>query len=231
MNTNPERKVKYVQITSEILEEEGVEGVTIRKVAQRANCTSAVLYKHFDNKEHLIMLASIRFLEPYIDEFLAQNARTDISSIQMDLLLLKTFIREAFNNVPYYKLMFFGENRETLEDCVYEYYQMFPDVRRQFDGLTASIVFSGDLAGREYLRLRRAADEGDIDAEDARTLAELTVAVFDGVFVKHESAGDAQGTEKTERAEKAADYCYSLIKSLFERFARPGCILEADTED
>ena len=57
MNTNPERKVKYVQITSEILEEEGVEGVTIRKVAQRANCTSAVLYKHFDNKEHLIMLA------------------------------------------------------------------------------------------------------------------------------------------------------------------------------
>ena len=147
MNTNPERKVKYVQITSEILEEEGVEGVTIRKVAQRANCTSAVLYKHFDNKEHLIMLASIRFLEPYIDEFLAQNARTDISSIQMDLLLWKTFIRVAFNNVPYYKLMFFGENRETLEDCVYEYYQMFPDVRRQFDGLTASIMFSGTSPG------------------------------------------------------------------------------------
>ena len=87
MNLNPERKVKYIQITSQILEHEGMSGVTIRKVAEKAGCTSAVLYKHFENKEHLIMLASIKFLEPYISEFLVQTARTDISSIQMDLLL------------------------------------------------------------------------------------------------------------------------------------------------
>ena len=43
----PLRKIRYIEITSEILQQEGIESVTIRKVAERAGCTSAVLYKHF----------------------------------------------------------------------------------------------------------------------------------------------------------------------------------------
>ena len=101
MNYNPGRKIKYVRITGEILKTEGMEGVSIRKVAQRAGCTSAVLYKHFENKEHLIMLASIHFLEPYINEFMEQVPRTDITPLQMDLMLWKIFIYEAFRNQPY----------------------------------------------------------------------------------------------------------------------------------
>ena len=50
----PLRKIRYIEITSEILQQEGIESVTIRKVAERAGCTSAVLYKHFENKEHLL---------------------------------------------------------------------------------------------------------------------------------------------------------------------------------
>ena len=223
MNLNPERKIKYVKITSRILEEEGVSGVTIRRVAEEAHCTSAVLYKHFENKDHLIMLASIRFLEPYIDEFLKQNARHDISSVQLDLLLWKIFIYEAFRNRPYYELMFFGDNKETLEDCVYEYYQMFPDIQRKFDGLTASIVFSGNLSERELMRLRRAVIEGDITTENAKLLAQLTVAVFNGVFMQCEGMG-----QKDSEIKIASDYCYSLIRSLFETYTKPGTVLDAE---
>ncbi|HIS64140.1 MAG TPA: helix-turn-helix transcriptional regulator, partial [Candidatus Avoscillospira avistercoris] len=74
----PLRKIRYIEITSEILQQEGIESVTIRKVAERAGCTSAVLYKHFENKEHLIMLASVRFLEPYIIEFIKLSSREDL---------------------------------------------------------------------------------------------------------------------------------------------------------
>ena len=150
MNFNPERKIRYVQITSEILEKEGIEGVTIRKVAEKAGCTSAVLYKHFENKEHLVMLASVKFLEPYIIEFLKQTDREDITSIQMDLWLWRCFIFEAFRNKPYYELMFFSDQRDMLEECVYEYYQMFPEVQKHFTGLSASIIFSSNLNEREF---------------------------------------------------------------------------------
>ena len=223
MNRNPGRKIKYVQITSEILEQEGIEGVTIRRVAEKAHCTSAVLYKHFDSKDHLIRLASIRFLEPYIEEFLTQNARTDISSIQMDLLLWKAFINEAFRNSQYYKLMFLGDGRDEIEDCVFEYYQMFPDVERKFDGLTASIVFSGNLGNRELTRLRRAVSEGDITTEKANMLAQLTTAVFHGVFLECTEVADGESDLKY-----ASEYCYGLIRALFEEFTNPGTVLEVD---
>lgn len=222
MNLNPERKVKYIQITSQILEEEGMGGVTIRKVAEKAGCTSAVLYKHFENKEHLIMLASIKFLEPYITEFLIQTARTDISSIQMDLLLWKCFIYEAFEKKEYYQLMFYSEYRDMLEDCVYEYYQLFPEVQKQFDGFTASIIFSNNLAEREAIRLRRAANAGLITTENANLLSRLTSAVFSGMFAQYNGV-----TMSDTDIRYAAEDCYQLIYALFRRFVNPGTELDA----
>ena len=222
MNLNPERKVKYIQITSQILEHEGMSGVTIRKVAEKAGCTSAVLYKHFENKEHLIMLASIKFLEPYISEFLVQTARTDISSIQMDLLLWKCFIFEAFDKRDYYDLMFYSEHREMLEECVYEYYQLFPEVQKQFDGFTASIIFSNNLAEREAIRLRRAANAGLITTENANLLSRLTVAVFSGLFAQYNGV-----TMSESDIRYAAEDCYQLIYALFRRFVNPGTELDA----
>ena len=221
MNLNPDRKIKYVQIASEIIEKEGIDGVTIRKVAAKAGCTSAVLYKHFENKEHLIMLASVRFLEPYILEFMKQTAREDITSIQMDLLLWKSFIREAFRNKPYYELMFFSEQKDMLEECVYEYYQMFPEVQRRFDGFSASIIFSNNLSERELIRLRRAANAGFITMENAALLARLAVAVFNGIFTQY------AGIDMTEAdIDIATGDCYHLIYALFERFVEPGTELE-----
>lgn len=216
MNYNPGRKIKYVRITGEILEKEGMEGVSIRKVAERAGCTSAVLYKHFENKEHLIMLASIRFLEPYINEFMELVERTDISPLQMDLMLWKCFIHEAFKNQPYYALMFFSEQKDMLEECVYEYYQMFPEMQKRFDGFAASIIFSNNLQERELAHLRRASGAGLITMENARLLSKLSVAVFGGMFVQH--SGDAH----------AAEECCQLIRALFQQFAKPGVKLDVD---
>lgn len=218
----PLRKIRYIEITSEILQQEGIESVTIRKVAERAGCTSAVLYKHFENKEHLIMLASVRFLEPYIIEFIKQSSREDLSPVQVDLVLWKCFINEAFRNKPYYELMFFSDHRDMLEDCVYEYYQMFPEVQRRFDGFSASIIFSNNLGERELIRLRRAAHAGLITLEDATLLSRLTVAVFNGIFTQY------AGVTMTERQiQSAADDCYQLIYTLFQRFLPPGVPLDA----
>ena len=218
----PLRKIRYIEITSEIQQQEGIECVTIRKVAERAGCTSAVLYKHFENKEHLIMLASVRFLEPYIIEFIKLSAREDLSSIQIDLLLWKCFIDEAFRNKPYYELMFFSDHRDMLEDCVYEYYQMFPEVQRRFDGFSASIIFSNNLQERELLRLRRAAHAGVLSLEDAALLSRLTVAVFNGIFTQYSGI-----TMTDSQIRSAADECYQLIYTLFQRFLPAGVPLDA----
>ena len=223
MNTNIERKRSYVQITARILESEGIKGVNIRRIAKEAGCTSAVLYKHFDNLDHLIMLASVHFLEPYIREFRRVAKRRDITSIQIDLYLWKFFIREAFMNKPYYEMMFFSSDKDMLEDYIYEYYSLFPQEEKDFDGLAASIIFSNNLTEREYIRLRRAAHEVMITLENAKLLSRLSTAVFNGVFIQYNFVENDRGA-----LQMAADDCYQLILELFHRFVNPGTDLNID---
>ncbi|POP32548.1 TetR/AcrR family transcriptional regulator [Lactonifactor longoviformis] len=223
MKLNSDRKIEYVRITSKILEEEGIEAVTIRKVAARAGCTSAVLYRHFENKGHLTMLACIRFLEPYIYALMKNSERKDISLIQRDLLNWKCFIGEAFRNRPYYEFMFFGNQREELEECAYEYYQMFPDIQKSFDAFTASIAFSSDLHERAVFYLRSAVHTGMLTSENAMLLGRLSVAVFKGSFMEY--AGIAM-TETEIRM--ASEECYQLIYSLYKQYVEPGTKLEID---
>lgn len=223
MNTNIERKRKYVQITGRILESEGMQGISIRRIAKEAGCTSAVLYKHFENLEHLIILASVHFLEPYIREFRRITKRTDLSSIQIDLYLWKFFIREAFLNKPYYEMMFFSSDKEMLEDYIYEYYSLFPELEKDFDGFSASIIFSNNLAEREYIRLRRAAHEGLITLKNAQLLSRLSTAVFNGMFVQYHFAGDDRGALQI-----MTEDCYQLILELFQKFVNPGTDLNIE---
>lgn len=221
MNLNPDRKILYIRITCEILEKEGVEGVTIRKVAAKAGCTSAVLYRHFENKEHLLMLASVKFLEPCMTELMKQTARQDITFVQMNLLLWKCFIYEAFRNKPYYELMFFSEQKDTLEACIYEYCQIFPEARRWFGGLSSGLIFSNHLGGHKQICLRYAAYEGQITMENADLLGSLTAAVFCGMFLRYSKASTKEADTRS-----AADDCYHLIYVLFQRFAEPGIRLD-----
>ena len=58
-------KRDYIEATYEILRESGMEGFTIRSVAERVGCSSAALYKHFTDANHLLSLASVRYLRKY----------------------------------------------------------------------------------------------------------------------------------------------------------------------
>lgn len=221
MNLNPARKRKYVEAAAEIIAAEGAAGINIRRVAEIAGCTSAVLYKHFDNKEHLVILGSIRFLESYIVQFMEISKRKDLNSIQMDLLFWKAYIQEAFRHKAIYETLFFGKYKNMLEDYIFEYYQMFPEFLKQVDGYMVSVIFNSNLVEREMIRLRRAANEGLITMEDATTLSRLCTPVFYGMLIQYPD---------TDLSEQdllyAAEDCYQLIYSLFLSFVKPGIELE-----
>ncbi len=46
----------FIDATNEIIENEGIESVTIRKVANLAGYNSATIYNYFENLDHLIFL-------------------------------------------------------------------------------------------------------------------------------------------------------------------------------
>lgn len=223
MNNTSDKRIEYVRIASRLMEEEGIEALSIRRVAKEAGCTSAVLYRHFENKEHLMMIAAVKYLTPYIEEFVTQYVRNDISYIQKDLVDWKLFISEAFHNKVYYDLFFTGEHEQknSLSECIFEYYQMFPDDQKRFDGLTASIAMNTNLLERCRISLRRAANENLITMENADMLSNLTSAVFYGRFMQIPSSGLDDKTAQIQ-----ADECYRLIYELYRVYVNPGTVLD-----
>ena len=52
-------KRKYIEAAYELLERDGVQGVSIRKVAEEVGCSSAALYRHFPDIEKLVAVSSL----------------------------------------------------------------------------------------------------------------------------------------------------------------------------
>ena len=53
------KKKELIQKTYEILKDVGPEDTKIRTIASKANCTSTVIYRHFNDLDHLLLFASI----------------------------------------------------------------------------------------------------------------------------------------------------------------------------
>ena len=215
MNTNVKRKKELIRVTYEILASEGSEGISIRRIASEAGCTSAAIYKHFDNLEHLIMLASVRFLEPYMEKLADLSKNEDISGIQMNLILWREFLREAFDKKEYYEMMFISADRKKMKACVEEYFNIFKDELVDMDPVSAGILLSNNIHYREAVRLQQAAAAGQISPRNARMLSDLTEAGFIGRLMRHDEEDDEK---------RAAEECYELIYNLYEKYVDPEMI-------
>ena len=58
--------VYFVEATEKILKEEGIPGVTIRRIAAEAGYNSATLYNYFQDLDELILFGSVCFLRDYL---------------------------------------------------------------------------------------------------------------------------------------------------------------------
>lgn len=57
----------YIQKAHEIIQQEGIQAVSIRRIAKEMGCSSASLYRYFDNVSELLYYAELRILTGYLD--------------------------------------------------------------------------------------------------------------------------------------------------------------------
>lgn len=68
----------FINATIELMEKEGIENLTIRKVAEQAKYNSATLYHYFSNLDELELFASVKCLDEYMQETLNTRPRERI---------------------------------------------------------------------------------------------------------------------------------------------------------
>ncbi len=116
----------FVNAANRIIEEEGIEALTVRKVAALAGYNVATVYNYFENLEYLVGFASIKYLRDY-----HLSLKNDVEPIkdprERFLMIWKKFIYYSFRNPKIYRAIFFTTPKFTLCELFDYYFRMFPE--------------------------------------------------------------------------------------------------------
>ena len=149
-----------VRVAAELLDEGGLDAVTLREVGRRAGVSRAAPYRHFDSKEGLLAAVcadDLRTLREALEQS-AAGARTPLAAVKR---MLEAFLSSARERPRRYGLVFSTEF-EGRDD---------PELAEAVSGCLAVFLSAADAAMRA----------GELRRQDPRRLAALLIATAHGV--------------------------------------------------
>ena len=168
------------------MEAKGIDGITIRNVADKAGYNSATLYLYFNDLDHLILYASLKYLSVYNKE-VAEKLMDCRTPRERFLVTWETFCKVSDQHPEAFERIFFGPHSQSLTDICERYYQLFPEERSAPEELALSPIFSSfSLQERNMLVLKPLFEDRDAtDEKQLQVLNELMVYGYEGLLRQH----------------------------------------------
>lgn len=177
----------FIEATNEIIDKEGLDNLTIRKVADKAGYNSATLYNYFKNLKHLVFFSSIRYLSSYAKELPKYLGRA-INPIDSCLKVWECFAKHSYNNPRVYQLIFFGGfSSDTVNNSIKTYYEIFPEQIGEDVKEYMPMLMEDNLYKRDYILLKKALKDTDISDEDIRSINEMNILIYRGMMADIET--------------------------------------------
>ncbi|MCL2579511.1 MAG: TetR/AcrR family transcriptional regulator [Oscillospiraceae bacterium] len=170
----------FIEAADEIIQDEGVAALTIRKVADRAGYTSATLYNYFDNLNHLIFLATLKHLEEYNNEIALRVAGCK-NPVEIYLVISECFCEYSFRDPEIYNLLFYGSIDEKVDAYTRQYYELFENKK---DGLPtiSKIIGVSNLYRRSLIMLMDCVESGFFSSENAIDFNDIAMLIYRGIL-------------------------------------------------
>lgn len=109
-----ERKRSYfIEATKSLIEENGVEGLTVKKIAQRAGYATGTLYNYFDNLNVLLFNCILDYFEELYNEL--SNIQVVNDDYQNYLLTLMAVYTDYFTQKPEIYYLIYLKNLGPIE--------------------------------------------------------------------------------------------------------------------
>lgn len=171
----------FINATIELMEEIGIENLTIRKVAERAKYNSATLYNYFDSLDELEMFASVKCLNEYVKT--SQIKYSEGKSMREWYLgEWRCFCEQAFRHPRIYNFLFFSPLGETnMTEIFRRYYEIFPQEKVEE---IEEFMANGDFYKRNQMILTKVLQEKEYNLTDKEIseLNEMSILIFRGML-------------------------------------------------
>lgn len=172
---------EYIQKVHEIIEKEGVEDISIRKIAKTLGCSSAALYRYFDSKSELLYYINLNTLESYITR-LNQAEKEWKNPWDIYVGVWDCYCKEAFRHPKAFNMLFFENTNEMLNGAIKEYYQMFPENIKHTNKFFWEMLNTSDFLGRDFEMCKKCEEAGVISYENAKRLNRVACMLYKGYF-------------------------------------------------
>lgn len=174
-------KEQYINEAYKILSTEGIQAISIRKLARGLECNTANLYRYFDGLEELMMYASLKYLRNYLKEINDLVAK-NLNALEMHIAVWECYARHSFANPEIFNNMFFGKYSNRIDGVIADYYKIYSDEISNLSDELKAVFVNGNFDGRDYLMLIRCVEEGFFDLKDAEEINQLTIYLYKGHF-------------------------------------------------
>lgn len=198
--------IHLIQTAQSIVSEEGLESVTIRKIANRSNCNSAMLYRYFKDLDELLLFACIDFLKDYSHELILASGLDDPEKDYM--LTWDLFCKYAFRYPDIINHLFFSKHSDRLDSIIKNYYDLFPDQLKGMSVKLQSMLRFGNLFHRNLAVLQPVLCDSVTDKQ-LNLINDLTISYFRSLLDEKLQNGDA--VDDSDLTHHMLDACQLLI--------------------
>ena len=177
LNIKKRRVMMYfIEATQELILNEGIENLSIKKIADTAGYNTATIYNYFEDLEELILYSSIDYLKIYLKD-LRNEIKSDMKAIEMYETIYKVFVHHSFEKPEIFHTLFFGKYSYKLEKIIKKYYEIFPDDITGQTDITKSVLVEGNIHNRDLPVIKQMIKEGSILEEEAPYIMEAIVRI------------------------------------------------------
>lgn len=187
--------VYFIEATRNLIQTEGVDGLSIRKIANEAGYNSATLYNYFHDLEHLTLFGSVCYLRDYVMA-LSTSLSPQMNSLERFRTIYQCFNDIAFRNPDIFHNMFFGRHSEILGDVLHTYYyELFPEELSGISENMRRMMVTGSMQERDWVTMQEMVREGFVSHEKAELTMNLIIAVHQNFIYEAVIHGDSLDME------------------------------------
>ena len=166
----------FIEATQDLILNEGIENLSIKKIADKAGYNTATIYNYFEDLEELILYSSVDYLKIYLKD-LRDEISSDMKAIEIYRTIYKVFVHHSFEKPEVFHTLFFGKYSYKLEKIIKKYYEIFPDDITGQTDITKSVLVEANIHNRDNPVMKQMMKEGSILEEEAPYIMEAIVRV------------------------------------------------------
>lgn len=146
-NLKQRNTIHFIEATQELIDTEGLENISIRKIADKAGFHNSTIYRYFNDADQLILLASLKHFAAY-SKALSELSTKNLRSSETFFYIWEFFADTVFQKPHIFYNFFFGKHSDDLSIIIKQYYEIFPEEKSDYSKEIEDMYYGNNIYER-----------------------------------------------------------------------------------